>query len=291
MSFLGGRDGSRSRGAWLAALLLQVAFAGSASAAETPATPPSGGAQASPPGTTGAAEGSGPANPPQSTFGAAGGSGANSPGGPSGPSTGPPAPAAPSFLDENPSLKKYIYREPDTHFYFGFGASPVTVFHNRFGFDVSVFQIHYMSPSLDWEIFNAAFGFTLPDTNGIAARSYTFRTVPKWRLGKTLSVGPLLGYEFVSFPTVTAYLEKSLFTPVSYPFSAGGPIYGFAISETFDAGSDYKFKINELGYMQNYSTTGTSNGWKYYYDQSSLNADQSPIAPGWVFSFEFSFLY
>lgn len=207
--------------------------------------------------------------------------------------TGPSPQPTPSqsFLDDNPSLKQYVYQEPTTHFYFGFGASPVTVFHNRFGFDVSVFQIHYMSSKIDWEIFNAAFGFTLPDSTGISERTYTFRTVPKWRLGKSLSVGPLLGYEFVSFPTVTAYLEKGLFTPVSYPFSAGGPIYGFAISETFDAGSDYKFKINELGYMQNYSTTGTSNGWKYYYDQSSLNGDQTPIAPGWVFSFEFSFLY
>lgn len=209
----------------------------------------------------------------------------------SAPATESQPPAAPTFLDENPTLQKFVYREPETHFYFGFGASPITVFHNRFGFAVSVFQIHFMSPLLDWEIFNASFGFTLADQNGIAGRTYTFRTVPKWRLGRTLSIGPLLGYEFVSFPSVTAYLEKGLFTPVSYPFSASGPIYGFAISENFDAGTQYKFKINELAYRQNYSTTGTSNGWKYYYDQTSLNADQSPIAAGWVFAFEFSFLY
>ena len=203
-----------------------------------------------------------------------------------------PGSASLSIVDEIPTLQKYIYSEPESKIAFGFGISPLAIIKNRVGFTANIFQIHLVTKSWDWEIFSASFGNTISDSTGTNVRTYTFRSIPKFRITNTLSFGPIVGLEFVNFPDVSAELFKgNLFTKPN-PFSAVGAIYGLSFSENLKWGKDYQFKINQLAYRQNYSTVGTNNGWQYFFlNRDDLNADPTPISAGWVFAFEFSFLY
>jgi hypothetical protein len=195
------------------------------------------------------------------------------------------------ILDSTPDLKQFLFKEPDSNFYFGFGVSPLSIMNSRFGFELDVFQLHYINSMVDIELFDAAFGIGLGNSDLSNSRTFTLRAAPKYRLGKFLSIGPMVGYEFVSFPSVESRIYKNnYFTPFE-PFSGWGFIYGGAASETFSFGKDYIFKINEYVYQETYSTTSAGNGWAYNYQDSGIAASQAPIAPSTVFMIEFSLLY
>jgi hypothetical protein len=196
------------------------------------------------------------------------------------------------ITDEYPHLKQYVYAEDETPIHFGFGLSPLRIMKNSAGVALSVFQVHYTSSWLDWEIFNASFGTSFSGDATSKVNSYTFHMVPKLRLSEAVSIGILGGYEFVNFSDVTARLYKGNdFTPEE-PFSSGGVIYGLALSETYPIGKKgLLLKIQQLAYKQNYKTAGTSRGWNYDFTDNLLDEDASSISPGYVFRLEFSLLY
>jgi hypothetical protein len=197
-----------------------------------------------------------------------------------------------TFEEEFPNLKKFVFSENKSNIFFGIGISPLGIVKNKAGFGLSIFQIHYIKGNLDWEMVNASFMSTASDVAETNFKSFTFRTAPKFKLFRILSAGPLLGIEFVNYPDISAKIGNGTFFTKPEPFSSRGLIYGAALSETFNIGK-YTIKANQLLYKQNYSTTEAFvDGWNYYYEgRADLNLDPTPIAGGWVFMLEFSFLY
>jgi hypothetical protein len=201
-------------------------------------------------------------------------------------------PARAGFIDEQPSLSKLLFSEADSNLRLGFGVSPLGIMKNKASYALSVFQVHRTTEWIDWELFNASYGTTLSGSAESNLKLVTLRTAPKLRVFKGLSVGPVAGIEFVSFPDINSRLGNGVFFTPAVPFSTQGWIYGAAISEEFRMGANTPFKATQLVYRQVYSTTRSSReGWDYYYDTAALNADSSPIGPSWVFLIEFSMLY
>lgn len=198
-------------------------------------------------------------------------------------------PAAP-FLDTYPHLAKHLFEEPDTGIHFGFGVTPVRLLKNKAGLAVSIFQLHWMSSLIDWELFNASYGTTLAGDPFSKVNTFTFRTSPKFRVSNTISIGPVVGLEFVSFPEVRARLGRDgRFTPFE-PFSAKGLIYGVMASQNFSLGRTI-LKLNQVVYRQTYDPAGTFKGWGYFFEDNALNDDTSPIGPGVSILLEVSLLF
>lgn len=198
-----------------------------------------------------------------------------------------------SLLKTYPNLQKFLFAERKSNLYFGFGLSPMTIQSNRIGFSANLFQIHYISDPWDMEIFSASFGETLAQQSYAQTRYFVFRTAPKYRVFKNISIGPMGGLEFVNFNSLNSRLNlNNYFTPEE-PFSTFGFIYGGNLSETFSLGQNHLLKINEIFYWQNYPYQQTSDGWKYYFsDPANPNSDPdiNLIKPGTVFVLEISFL-
>jgi hypothetical protein len=202
---------------------------------------------------------------------------------------------ADSIMQTYPDLEKFTYAEKSSRTYFGFGVSPVAIVGSRIGFSLDLFEVHYIKDRWDIEAFSASFGTAFGSQDG-AEQFFLFRAAPKYRVLKNVSIGPLVGLEFVSFENVQAQLNKyvtstdDLFAPPE-KFTSKGVIYGASICETFNFGKSDLIKINELIYKETYGYLGTNNGWQYHFNDESLNSDPSPIQPSSVFMIEISFLY
>lgn len=197
------------------------------------------------------------------------------------------------FLEKYPELKSFVFVEPRTHFLFGFGVSPVSVHENRISFSGNIFQVHWIKEPFDLELFSASVGVSTGRNEYSGLRHFTFRMAPKLNIFQHLSVGPIGGYEFVSFPDVQVRLMKAgLFTPVE-PFSSRGWIYGVMASQVFELGEGYLLRINESMYKQTYSTRMTSYDWEYVYIDPDIQNDSEhrTVKPSLVFSLEVSLLY
>ncbi len=195
-----------------------------------------------------------------------------------------------SFVDQYPALKDYLFEEPASGFQIGFGVSPFALVRNQIGVSASLFQLHWLSQSFDWEVVNASVGIATGGEDWSKSRQLVFRSSPKYRVSQSISVGPLLGYELVSFPNLESRIASDgLATPVQ-PFSSRGFIYGAEVSETFRLSQALELKLAQVFYRETYSTTDAGDGWKYRFPQG-----QSPtsnfIQPGNVFTLDFSLIY
>jgi hypothetical protein len=202
---------------------------------------------------------------------------------------------AESIMETYPDLEKFTYAEKSSKTYFGFGISPVAIIGSRIGFSLDLFEVHYIKDRWDIEAFSASFGTAFGAADG-SEQFFLFRAAPKYRVLKNVSIGPLVGLEFVSFGNVQERLNKyvqsndDLFAP-SEKFTSTGVIYGASICETFNFGKSDLIKINEMIYKETYGYLGTNNGWQYNFNDQALNTDPSPLAPSSVFMIEISFLY
>jgi hypothetical protein len=199
--------------------------------------------------------------------------------------------AAESIVDTFPSLQKHVYSEKASNTYIGFGISPITIVNSKIGFSANIFQLHWIKNRYDFEIFSASYGLTMGQSSTSSNQFFVLRTAPKIRLFGSISIGPVLGLEFVNFSNLQAELNKNnQFTPMQ-PFSALGAIYGVNVSENFALDRSYTLKINQIVYNETYSYSGTNNGWNYYFNSSAINTDPSPIKPSTVIVLEISLLY
>ncbi len=197
-----------------------------------------------------------------------------------------------SFQQQYPNIQKYLYHPPDSGVLFGFGVSPIAMMSQKPDLSLSIFQLHWLTPLIDYQIFNGSIGFTYLSTNSsYSINHFTFTTSIQLRLSKNISFGPLIGLEFINFPAVTAVTLKSGFKTPNQPLSTQGAIFGAVMSETFELSQVTQLRISQITYKQNYSTQYDSSGWQYLYDNNTLNLDPSAIASGMVYQLEFSFLY
>lgn len=194
---------------------------------------------------------------------------------------------------EYPELKKFLFKEPKSDFLFGLGVSPIGIANNRFVLSVNFFEFHWRHEPFDVEIFKASFGFGYSQQSYAGSRTFTIRTSPKFTLFHFLSIGPLIGYEYVSFPDVKSTLQYNQFATPTEPFSSLGLIYGAAVSETFPFQNDYLLKITQTVFQETYSTTQAGNGWTYVFEEPSLQNDpaRTQIKPSLVLMVDFSLLY
>ncbi len=197
-----------------------------------------------------------------------------------------------SFLKQYPHLRDNVYQEPDAHFRFGLSAGLLGLVASRQIFSGNFFQVHYITERLDIEGFSVSYAQTTARPSGIRSVHFVFRSVPKYRLTRAVSIGPLLGYEFVSFPDVSAVLlsPQSKVTQPE-PFSTAGFIYGLSIAETFKLESGLEIRLTQVGYKETYSVTDAAQGWSYLYASRDLRTDSSPLAAGSVILLEAGILF
>jgi len=199
--------------------------------------------------------------------------------------------ASKPFTEEFPEVKKYLFQEPHSPFYLGFGVSPIAIMASKIFFSADMFEINVITEHWDINALTASLGFAIARDDFANSRHFTFRIAPKYRIAPYLSVGPMVGAEFVSFPNLQARINKAGYFSNFEPFSSHGLIFGAEASELFHFGEEYLFKITELIYKQTYSVTTTSDGWSFNYALDSVSLDPTPIKPSWVFLMQFSMLF
>jgi hypothetical protein len=198
----------------------------------------------------------------------------------------------PSITETMPHLIDLTFKEPKSSFYVGFGLTPVAVLRGRMLYGINFFQLHWIRDMWDIEILNASYGIANAQPVYLSSRHFMFRSSPKIRFFKMMSIGPVFGYEFVSFPEVDAKIYKAPWqTPNFEPFSSKGPIYGVMVSQTFSIWTDYILKVNEAFIKQTYSTDKTDEGWEYLYDKREIRNNKSALEADTVMMLEFSLLF
>ena len=197
------------------------------------------------------------------------------------------------FLKENPNLNKFIYETPHSNIYIGVGLTPLAMTDNRFVFAGSIFQLHYINDIWDIEMLNISLGLNLAENSMYSSYHFIFRTSPKIKVNKTLSLGLIIGWELVSFPKVNKKeYHDGYFTPME-PFSSSGAIFGFIISQEFRYYNDYLIKISGFIYREFYSVEETRYSWKYWFEEEEieLDPDKKAIAPSFIGGLELSILF
>ena len=197
------------------------------------------------------------------------------------------------FLKENSSLNKFIYETPHSNIYIGFGLTPLAMTDNRFVFAGSLFQLHYIDDFWDIELFNISLGVNSAEDSTYSSYHFVFRTAPKMRINKSLSVGAIIGWELVSFPEVNKKeYDNGKFTPLE-PFSTSGAILGVILTQEFKYEKKYIFKISGFLYREFYSVDETRYSWKYWFEDERIeqDPDKTAISPSFIGGLELSILF
>jgi hypothetical protein len=201
-----------------------------------------------------------------------------------------PEPSAP-FLEAFPKFRDYLFQEPTSGLLLGFGISPVGFLQDRSVFSLQFFQVHWMSSWLDYEALNASYVFTRAQSPELQSTSMVFRTSLRLRIGRYLSIGPLVGYEYISFPGLQDILYKAPYATKLEPFSSQGLIYGGVLSQVFRWRDGYVIQLNELAYQETYSSQSTPENWAYYFGASDAQNNRTLIGASWVSMIEAVFLF
>ena len=197
------------------------------------------------------------------------------------------------FLKEYPNLNKFIYQREHSRIYLGIGVTPLAMTDNRFILSGSLFQLHYINKLWDIELFNISLGLNQAEDSTYSSYHFIIRTAPKMRIYKNLSLGGIIGWEFVSFPKVMKKEYKNqYFTPME-PFSSTGAILGIIFSQEFKYYDKFIIKINEFIYREFYSVKEAEYSWKYWFEDEKIeqDPDRKAIAPSFVGGLEISILF
>lgn len=195
-----------------------------------------------------------------------------------------------------PELKKFVFEEPHSNYYMGFSIAPIGIMSGRMFYGAGLFQVNYQGKKIDWEIFNATVGVSSAQNTLASSKQFIFRTAPKYRVSKNISLGALVGLQFLEFSNIQYKIEKNINGVIKTPdipetFNASGLIYGAVASEYFSLSSGYKLRISQIYYVENYSVTDAGNGWvnNFTYDGGSF--DTSIIKPSSVVMLELALLF
>jgi hypothetical protein len=205
---------------------------------------------------------------------------------------GPPLPDSP-FLERFPNLKPLLLTDPETRLHIGFGATPLSFMPGKVAVGISALQVHYIDDSLDWEIFNASVDLAVGGGQG-SSRHFVFRTAPKYRIFQAVSVGPLAGYEYVTYPNILAEISKGGFVSNPEPFSAQGLIFGGQVCESLPLKESRIFRVTETVYRQTYTIdkpTADSFGVRFVDPALELDPEKAVVKAGTIFQIEFSLLF
>lgn len=197
------------------------------------------------------------------------------------------------LLENYPGLNKFVFNEPKSHFYLGLSVTPIGILKNKVHYGFSIFQFHWIYKYFDVEIFSGGLNFSQSKNQFASSRQFLFRSVPKVRLFGVLSIGPLIGYEFVNFPKVVARLRKGDFVTPFEGFSSRGLVYGASMSQGFQTDSFGFIRISQTFYKQTYSVEKSLDNWDFEYQRQEFNdaEDIDQIAPAWVLAFEIATLF
>ncbi len=205
------------------------------------------------------------------------------------------------LIQDFPELKKFLYQPPKAPIYIGVGVSPLGIMGSKLFTGINLFQAHYISSFWDVEIFSATVGQARSNKNFANSNHFFARTSPKiivmniFQTG-TVSVGPVAGLEFVSFPKIPVKKRQpdtNQITPDFEDLTSSGYFYGFMVSETFILAKDRRFKMNQTIFKQSYDVKKTERGWIFDYQDSSiaLTDNQKEIQADTVFMLEFAYLF
>ncbi len=201
-----------------------------------------------------------------------------------------------TLLEEFPHLEKFNFVEPKSNLYLGLGVAPVALMNSKIMYSFNLFQVHYVNDKLDIEIISTSMGKTITQNSNAESNHFIMRTIPKYKIYSVISVGPMLGLEFVRFANLESRLFKSNYATPKETFTTHGAIFGVSASETFKYKEKYYFKINQLVYKQAYSIEKTSDDWEYIvYDINGTEVrketDKEPLKATIVYAIEFSLLF
>lgn len=182
-----------------------------------------------------------------------------------------PTVAQAAFLEDFPGLRQYLFSEPESPMKLGMSFTPVGITKNKTYFGASLFQFHYMSEWIDWEIAGVGIGMSSARNKVAETREFTVRTVPKIRVLDNMSFGLLGGYELVSFPNVKSRMRKNNFATPEESFSSRGWIYGAAMAISFKSESVI-FRVSPSYWIQTYPHEKIADDWKYYFLNPELQA-------------------
>lgn len=196
------------------------------------------------------------------------------------------------LFETYPNLKDMVYKPEESNWKFGLGISPIGILKNRFSTGLSLFQLHWIRGIFDIELFNATFFVTQSSNAASNANSFAFRMAPKIRVLGLASIGPLVGFELVSFPNIESRLNKDKYYSPYEKFSSSGIVYGASVSEMIEL-SGVTIKINQNVYRQTYSVVKSREGWTYDFKNPELRpTDQrESLTAGTLFNIEIAFLF
>lgn len=183
------------------------------------------------------------------------------------------------FVDDYSNLKKFLDKPIISNYHIGFGVSPFGLIGEKSFYTISLFQLHYISGSFDFNIISADFGVIESGNSLAKAKNFTIKTSPKYVLAElfentTLSLGPLFGVEFIKFDNVKTQLRKGSAVTVSDNLSAYAAIWGAMLEQTVTF-TNYKIKISQTYYRQNYSITDANNGWYHFYENVEAESEEN----------------
>jgi len=204
------------------------------------------------------------------------------------------------LIQDYPELKKFLYVPPKAPIYIGLGASPISLMGSKLYFSFNLFQVHYLSDYWDIEIFSASIGQAKSDKGFANSRHFTARTSPKFVFfhifdtGR-VSVGPLFGMEYVTFPSIEVKKCRNNICTRDYEeLTNSGYIIGGELSQTFTLRKDRRFKVTEVFYKQKYIVDKSERGWNYQPedpDVFGVSENKKELEASTVFMIEFSYLF
>ncbi len=173
------------------------------------------------------------------------------------------------FLSDSPKLSELTFKEPESPLRLGLGITPVGIMKDKTYLGASLIQAHWFSSWLDWEIGSIWIGFSNARNTYADSRSLMARTSPKLRILENLSLGPVGGYELVTFPDAHRKIFKGRFFTPEEPFSSRGWVYGGMLSLTFKAAGGV-MRVSPLYLVRTYPYKSLSAGWQNYFTNPEL---------------------
>lgn len=203
------------------------------------------------------------------------------------------------FTKDYPSLEKFIFEPPKSNFFLGYGFVPIGVIDKKTYFAVNMFQLHYITSLWDHEIFSFSLGKISSNNKFAEANNFVVRTIPKINVltlfkDVQISLGPILGYEYIKFNNVKTQLRKNDYVTNKDDLSSGAFITGLALTETFNYKGN-KIKVSQMMIKQNYSIKKVNYGWTHDYSDTSPEAEseenQSVMKANTIYMIEVSYLF